>query len=418
MPTLRPPVRLMPIALVILALAGITHAETERTYEVVFDATWSSDTHPLEFPSFPHFSPPIGVVHTAESVVWREGELASPGIEQIAEQGLTFFINDELLALALDGHASASPFNGAFLNSPGGTTSIAVATSRYDHLSWVSMLAPSPDWFVGVDALPLHENGEWLEEIVIPLYAYDSGTDDGLSFSSPNADAQNPQPITRIVTAPLAPDGQTLPVGTLTVRLIAIADSPIGGDPDGDGLSNFEENRRGSDPLLADTDGDGLLDGSDTCPALVDPAQQDSDADGFGDPCDVCPDAFDPAQDDLDGNGTGDYCDLDDQRIRFVQIGPSGSSWQNESTYDRFHYYRGDLGILRSSAGSAVTQAPNGGAADRVCDLTTPSIADAYVPAIGEGVFYLVTGEAGGIEAAPGENSAGTPRPNPAACSP
>ena len=33
------------------------------TYEVRFDATWSSTSHPQEFPASAHFSPPFGAVH-------------------------------------------------------------------------------------------------------------------------------------------------------------------------------------------------------------------------------------------------------------------------------------------------------------------------------------------------------------------
>ncbi|WP_338277010.1 hypothetical protein [Corallococcus caeni] len=44
------------------------------------------------------------------------------------------------------------------------------------------------------------------------------------------------------------------------------------------------------DRALVDTDGDGVVNGSDNCPALSNPAQTDTDGDGFGDDCD--PSAF------------------------------------------------------------------------------------------------------------------------------
>jgi CSLREA domain-containing protein len=42
---------------------------------------------------------------------------------------------------------------------------------------------------------------------------------------------------------------------------------------------------RGPDPVL-DADGDGILDGSDNCPAVANPSQLDVDLDGLGDACD------------------------------------------------------------------------------------------------------------------------------------
>jgi hypothetical protein len=60
---------------------------------------------------------------------------------------------------------------------------------------------------------------------------------------------------------------------------------------------------------LADTDGDGIVDAADSCPAVADPLQLDGDGDGVGDACDVCPTTADPAQEDRDGDGVGDACD-------------------------------------------------------------------------------------------------------------
>ena len=45
----------------------------------------------------------------------------------------------------------------------------------------------------------------------------------------------------------------------------------------------------GGDPTVEDSDGDGIIDGQDDCPAIPNPAQTDSDGDGMGDLCDPCP---------------------------------------------------------------------------------------------------------------------------------
>lgn len=67
-------------------------------------------------------------------------------------------------------------------------------------------------------------------------------------------------------------------------------------------------------PLTAaadlDTDGDGIADDRDRCPAVADPAQGDSDGDDIGNKCDNCRLAANPEQEDEDGDGVGDACDL------------------------------------------------------------------------------------------------------------
>jgi hypothetical protein len=71
-----------------------------------------------------------------------------------------------------------------------------------------------------------------------------------------------------------------------------------------------------------DTDGDGVADGADNCPATSNPTQADGDGDGLGDACDPdddgdgvadgadnCPATSNPTQADGDGDGQGDACD-------------------------------------------------------------------------------------------------------------
>ena len=57
------------------------------------------------------------------------------------------------------------------------------------------MLAPSPDWFVGVSALPLMEDGAWRKRVEVNLRLYDAGTDDGTVFTAGNADTDPAEPI-------------------------------------------------------------------------------------------------------------------------------------------------------------------------------------------------------------------------------
>ena len=58
-----------------------------------------------------------------------------------------------------------------------------------------------------------------------------------------------------------------------------------------------------------DTDGDGIADGSDNCPTVVNPDQHDHVGDGRGDACDLCPHIAETTDTDTDGDGIGDACD-------------------------------------------------------------------------------------------------------------
>lgn len=47
-------------------------------------------------------------------------------------------------------------------------------------------LIPSPDWFVGTSGYDLCERKRWKSHIKLDLYPLDSGTDRGLTFTSPD----------------------------------------------------------------------------------------------------------------------------------------------------------------------------------------------------------------------------------------
>jgi hypothetical protein len=61
--------------------------------------------------------------------------------------------------------------------------------------------------------------------------------------------------------------------------------------------------------MTRESDGDGILDLADSCPAMADAALSDADGDFVGDSCDNCPAVANPNQGDLDRDGSGDACD-------------------------------------------------------------------------------------------------------------
>lgn len=197
-----------------------TPAEPTARYRVTFEATWSAATHPVDFPRSPHFSSLIGGTHSERVVFWEPAGLASPGIEAMAELGATSPLDAEIQAAIAAGTAAGLVQGPGIPLSPN-SVSVELSAGR-DHplVTLVSMIAPSPDWFVGVHGLSLVEDGEWVEEKSVTLDPWDAGTDSGSTYRSPDENTVPRAPIRRIEGHPLASDGVVAPLGTFTfVRL-------------------------------------------------------------------------------------------------------------------------------------------------------------------------------------------------------
>ena len=67
-------------------------------------------------------------------------------------------------------------------------------------VSLITMIFPSPDWFLGVSNIDMCDRmtGEWKDSLDRDLFPYDSGTDDGISFESPDAPSNPRTNITLI----------------------------------------------------------------------------------------------------------------------------------------------------------------------------------------------------------------------------
>lgn len=175
---------------------------TTATYRVTFNATWSAQTHPLQFPQDPHFSPLVGAVHNEQVQFWMSGQLATEGIELMAETGGTSALLNEVNNAIASGYADIAVEGGGIATSPGSTSVEFTVSATYPLVTLVTMVAPSPDWFVGVHNLSLVADGAFVDNLSVDLAVYDAGTDSGSGYTSANIDTINPEPIGLLTSQP------------------------------------------------------------------------------------------------------------------------------------------------------------------------------------------------------------------------
>ena len=110
-------------------------------YQLTFEATWSEVTHPTDFPPNPHFSGLIGAAHSPDVRLWEMGQLASPGIKNMAETGGKSPLDAEIDALIDAGDACVQISGGGIPTSPGTVSVNLVANEECPVVSVVTMIA-------------------------------------------------------------------------------------------------------------------------------------------------------------------------------------------------------------------------------------------------------------------------------------
>ncbi len=199
------------LLIVAVLFTGSVSAQPDAMYSVTFNATWNAGTHPTDFPANAHFSPLIGGTHNDSVRFWTPGQLASPGIQNMAETGNTSPLDAEI-GDAISAGTAEYLLSGSGTTSPGSVSLEFGINSSHPLVSLVSMVAPSPDWFVGVTGLNLYRNGSWIDT-TIQLNPWDAGTDNGATFTSPNSPSMPHAAISAITVPPFQ---GTLPLGTFT----------------------------------------------------------------------------------------------------------------------------------------------------------------------------------------------------------
>ncbi|NME70109.1 spondin domain-containing protein [Flammeovirga aprica] len=181
------------------------------TYKVTYQGTWTASSHPTDYPSNSHFSGVIGMAHNADTSLFKENTLATEGIKVMAETGGKSPLTTEILDVISSGSANLLISEGGLSSGTSKIEFEITVSSDHSYVSLVSMIAPSPDWFVAVESLNLYANNEWIDDITINPTHYDSGTDDGTTFASPNAPSNPRVNIFKITSAPLGNGTEVTP---------------------------------------------------------------------------------------------------------------------------------------------------------------------------------------------------------------
>ncbi|KAG5337853.1 SPON1 protein, partial [Acromyrmex heyeri] len=176
----------------------------EAKFEVTFEGLWSRNTHPKDFPSkgwLIRFSDVIGASHTGDYRFWHHYGIASTGLRQVAEFGATRKLESELKDRSEQIRTIIKARGISYPNVTGKTFAVFRVDRKHHLMSLVSMIDPSPDWFVGVSGLELClPNCSWIEHKQLNLYPYDAGTDDGITYVSPDSPTDPQIPIHRITS--------------------------------------------------------------------------------------------------------------------------------------------------------------------------------------------------------------------------
>lgn len=175
---------------------------TSMNYSVEVNCTWNSQS-----PGWPdqdaHFSWMGGATHNDNVKFWETGILASAGIDQMSITGVTSRLIFEIQTEIEKGNAEGiidqqhwfCPDEITHVNC-GDLTFQIVVTKEFPLVSLVSMLGPSPDWFIGTESLSMvDDDREFIPRIVYELYPYDAGILSDNSVISTDCCDRNPVSI-------------------------------------------------------------------------------------------------------------------------------------------------------------------------------------------------------------------------------
>ncbi|WP_203257295.1 T9SS type A sorting domain-containing protein [Hyunsoonleella ulvae] len=220
--------------LTLLLISFFSFSQSIANYDISVTTIWNSTDH-TSVPGNAHWSPLAGATHKTTNTVLEFGVVApaTNGIKNIAETGNTSAFNSEINTLISSGECDQylqqgfSPFAGNNSNST--LTSVSVSED-FPLITLVSMVAPSPDWFIAVNSLDLRSgnpsvNNGWKDTFTMDVFVYDAGTDSGTDYGSGNSITTPRDPISMVSGFPI--NGNRMATVTFTYNSSTLSNPAV-----------------------------------------------------------------------------------------------------------------------------------------------------------------------------------------------
>lgn len=195
-------------SLIRMALLGIfavnstvVLAQDSAHYRVRVTLNWTPVDFPHDYPDNPHFSRFIGMTHNDRYTLFEDGQTASTGLGLVATNGRVSVLKAELEEMARRKRIGSVVEADALKSGTGAVDMAVTVTTDHNRFSFVTMVAPSPDWITGVSGIILNPKGVWRDTMTLPLWVWDAGVDGGKSLHS----ADDPLPVKENLRLSAAP---------------------------------------------------------------------------------------------------------------------------------------------------------------------------------------------------------------------
>jgi len=221
------------LLILVLSVISINNAFAETaTYHLTIESFWGGEQFPGPYDGInhtditdPHFSDIGGGTHNNLVSFWEFGELASPGIKRMAEDGDVDILANEFSTAITAGTALTSISDSFHVPAPGSYSFDFDINSTHPRFTLVSMLGPTPDWFIGVSGLELYDGSTWADNLNVDLLVYDGGTRSNQIFAL-GGPLESPAQSIGFTTGPLWFE-EDAPIGSFTFDLVTVTPEPV-----------------------------------------------------------------------------------------------------------------------------------------------------------------------------------------------
>lgn len=207
-------------------------AQSIANYDIAVTTIWNSTNH-TSVPENAHWSALAGATHKNQNDILEFGVTAplTNGIKDIAETGATANFKAEINTQITAGNANQyleKGFSPSAGNNSNSTITNVSVSENFPLITLVSMVAPSPDWFIAVNSLNLRSgnnsiNNGWKASFTIDVFVYDAGTDNGTNYGSSNVESAPRQPISMVTGFPI--NGNKMATITFTYNSSTLSNS-------------------------------------------------------------------------------------------------------------------------------------------------------------------------------------------------